>query len=1047
MGVSRSERFLYRVIAVTVCAGGAHAVAEPLFAPNELVPVGMEPQSIVAGDFDGNGHADFAVTARGSDAVSVVLGNGDGTFAPEVRYGVGLSPRSIATADLNGDGLRDLAVVNHDSGDVSVLLGLGDGSFAAETRFAVGANPDSVAVGDFDGDRQHDLAVPNFSSGGISILSGNGDGTFAPQVLVEVGQFAVALAAGDLDGDLRQDLAVTKNTDEVGILLGNGDGSFGLPAFFPVGEQPSTIEIGDFDEDGRSDLAVAVQGDGTVTVFLGDGDGTFGPGAPYGDFGGFTGPWSVAIDDVDADGHQDLIAPNRGIHDVRVLLGAGDGTFGDEIIFPGETNALPVSVALADFDGDGVLDVAVANEGTHNVSTRLGRGDGTFGPRSFPTGGLPLSVGVGDFDEDGAPDVVVPDLVPDEISLLFGDGSGGFAPEVPLAAGLFPWWVEVADLDGDGYDDIAVANDDSVSVLLGSGDGTFEPEMRLLAGVFPLAIVAMDLNDDTVLDLAVTNLGSNDVSVLLGAGDGTFLAESRYPAGEGPGTLAVADFDGDDVPDLAVASTATDEIALLLGVGDGSFAPETRLGVGPEPFSIATGDFDRDGTPDLVAANEASDDVSVLLGQGDGNFVETARLAVGDLPRSLTVADLDGDTVADLAVVNRLSDDLSVLIGDGSGGFATEARFGAIRVGYAVAAADLDGDGRRDLVFAARDADSGAVLVLLNEGAVANLPPLSDAGSDREVECASPAGSAVTLDGSASSDPDSSPGSNDGIVTFAWFEDFGLPTEMPLGTGETLEVTLDLGAHAVTLVVTDAGGLTDSDDVTVTVVDSTPPTLSIELAPAVLWPPNHRMVDVTAAVTTSDVCGGTQVSLESVTSSEPDNGPGDGNTSDDIQDASTGTPDLGFRLRAERAASGDGRRYAVTYAASDDSGNTTLNEAFVDVPHDQAGTIDPLAIELEEGAAGTRIRWTPVDGAEGYDAIRGRLSDLREAGPVIDLGDVVCIEAHSEDASTANREDARIPAPGAAFFYLVEYEDATGPSHYGTESADKPRSPATGNCP
>jgi hypothetical protein len=312
-------------------------------------------------------------------------------------------------------------------------------------------------------------------------------------------------------------------------------------------------------------------------------------------------------------------------------------------------------------------------------------------------------------------------------------------------------------------------------------------------------------------------------------------------------------------------------------------------------------------------------------------------------------------------------------------------------------------------------------------------------------ECTSPSGATVVLDGSGSSDPSSTPGTSDGIVRFDWFEDLGLATQTLLGTGEVLSVTLPLGAHAITLRVTDTLGQTAVDALVVTVRDTTPPELLVGLSPDLLWPPNHRMVDVTASWTATDLCSTPTVVLVSVSSNEPDDGQDDGSTVDDIQGAVPGSADAQFELRAERRSSGGGRLYAVAYTATDAAGNTTPAARYVLVPHDQGGTVDPIVITVAKGAAGTVVSWGAVPDALHYNVIRGRVADVVQAASFINLGPVVCIESASLDTNTTGNADAENPASGQVFFYLVEYDDGTA-SSYGSESARAPEVPGSGAC-
>ena len=211
-----------------------------------------------------------------------------------------------------------------------------------------------------------------------------------------------------------------------------------------------------------------------------------------------------------------------------------------------------------------------------------------------------------------------------------------------------------------------------------------------------------------------------------------------------------------------------------------------------------------------------------------------------------------------------------------------------------------------------------------------NNPPVANAGEDQTAECGDPA----ILDGSGSTDPDSTEGTNDDIVLFEWF----LGREK-LGEGEVIRWKLPLGTNVLILKVTDSGGLTDTDETSVEVVDTLPPRIAVTLDPAMIWPPNHKMVDVWASVRVADKCmtdvSDLSVVLMSVTSNEPDNGIGDGNHEPDIMGAEIGTEDYSFQVRAERAGPGSGRVYTATYKVIDPQGNEADASGEAVVPHDQ----------------------------------------------------------------------------------------------------------------
>jgi hypothetical protein len=325
----------------------------------------------------------------------------------------GSRSQAVAAADLNGDGKLDLAIGNLDSATVSICLGNGDGTFTPRVDFATGLFPNSVAIGDFNRDGKPDLALAN-GSGTVSILLGNGDGSFQPHVDYPTGPASFSLAVGDFNRDGNLDLAVVNNNSNqsgtVSILLGNGDGTFQPHVDYPVGIGPYSVAVGDFDRDGKLDLVVVNYAFVyTASVLLGNGDGTFRPQVTY-PVG--TQPDSVAVADLNGDGKLDLAVSSFFDGTVSVLLGNGDGTFQAHVDYP--AGKVPSSVIIGDFNGDAKLDVATSNYAPGGVNAPpgfinilFGNGDGTFqAPAAFVAGPNPATVAVGDFNNDGAPDFV-----------------------------------------------------------------------------------------------------------------------------------------------------------------------------------------------------------------------------------------------------------------------------------------------------------------------------------------------------------------------------------------------------------------------------------------------------------------------------------------------------------------------------------------------------------------------------------------------------------------------------------------------------------------
>jgi hypothetical protein len=711
-------------------------MAAPATAPFEPLPVasgfGSFPSSIVAGDFAGNGRLDLATANIFTNMVSVLLGNGDGTFQPAVQYAVGSFPEGIAAGDFNGDGHLDLAIANSGSHDVSVLLGNGDGTFQPQVTYAVGSQPQSIVTGDFNNDDRTDLAVTDTFDNTVSVLLGNGDGTFQPQATYAVGSYPYGIAAGDFNGDGHLDLAVTNqgtypsHAGTVSVLLGNGDGTFQPQVTYAVGSNPEGIVAGDFRGDGHLDLATAnndLGGPGTVSVLLGNGDGTFQSQVTYA-VGGT--PVSIVAGDLTSHGHLDLAVANSADGTVSVLLGNGDGTFQPQVTYAAGSGTN--SVAAGDFNGDGHLDLATANSFDNTVSVLLGNGDSTFQPQSEPAnvvGSGPRSFVAGDFTGDGHLDLATANInssfgFDGTVSVLLGNGDGTFRPQVTYAVGSAPISVVAGDFNGDGRLDLAVLNNGTptsagtVSVLLGNGDGTFQPQVTYDVGSLPDVILAGDFTGDGHLDLAVVNAGNGSyngpistISVLLGNGDGAFQPQVTYPVGSVgsyPTAIVEGDFTGDGRTDLAVVNQgpgfSAGTVSVLLGNGDGTFQPQVTYAVVAGPSAIVAGDFAGNGRLDLAVTGYDSStfdgEVSVLLGNGDGTFQAPVNYAVGYNPGAIVAGEFNGDGRLDLAVADQ--NGIEMLVGNGDGTFQP-AQTVAGAAGYLVAA-DFTGDGKLDLATA-----------------------------------------------------------------------------------------------------------------------------------------------------------------------------------------------------------------------------------------------------------------------------------------------------------------------------------------------------------
>jgi hypothetical protein len=336
---------------------------------------------LATGDFNGDGKLDIATVNFNENSVNVFLGNGDGTFDGTFSYtfsGSPNSPISIIAADVNGDSKLDLVVVNYNSlsvsfgGTVSIFFGNGDGTFSHNADYAVKNNPTAVVAADFNGDGAIDLVASVNDSGTLAVFLNNGDGTF--QAPVSYGSLSgpYSVVVGDFNGDGHQDLAVTNYCNmsltgagpplcnsgstfygTVSILLGNGDGTFKAPSNYAAGVAPYAIAPAALSKTGHVDLLVTDRSDGSLLVLLGNGDGTFQAPVNYpADGGSF-----LTVGDFNEDGNQDAVV--SGVSLVE-FLGNGDGTFQPALDYYRSSPGSPYFYQTGgDFNGDGHPDIAV----------------------------------------------------------------------------------------------------------------------------------------------------------------------------------------------------------------------------------------------------------------------------------------------------------------------------------------------------------------------------------------------------------------------------------------------------------------------------------------------------------------------------------------------------------------------------------------------------------------------------------------------------------------------------------------------------------------
>jgi hypothetical protein len=366
-------------------------------ATQPTATVGTSPSSVVTGDFDRDGDPDLAVANYGSGTVSILLSNGNGTFQPATTHSVGANPLSVATGDLDRDGRLDLVVSNSTSNNISVLIGENGGGFhAAGPPMVVGSTPSLLAIADLDRDGILDVAVPNAGSDSVTILHGLGTGSFTPVLdCCTVGSAPSSIAIDDFSRDGILDLAVANSgAANVWILQGDGTGHFTHTGTYSVGDRPRFITTGHFNRDHRTDLVVANFGtttiDSTVSVLLASpaAEGTFAAAVAY-----VSGPRpaSIAAADLDLSGTIDLAVANYASNDLSVMPG-GNGAF---------RTWTPIGPPPRQRSSPGLIPAPNVQE-----NARVLAGPGPYG------------VATGDFNRDGYPDLAVADFDSNIVTLL-----------------------------------------------------------------------------------------------------------------------------------------------------------------------------------------------------------------------------------------------------------------------------------------------------------------------------------------------------------------------------------------------------------------------------------------------------------------------------------------------------------------------------------------------------------------------------------------------------------------------------------------------------
>ena len=713
-------------------------------------------------DFNKDGKPDIAVL-QADGTLNILLNNGSGGLSTPVSY---LNPNYSSSfiqqgfsVDVNGDGYTDIVEFDSNNNAVIVYLNQKDGTFGAAQAVALSSNYGtigSIAMGDVNGDGKLDLVtiasnVTSRTTTSITVQSylGTGSGGFTTpgasltQSVTFPGQDQIpvwtGISLGDLNGDGKLDVAadIEEQTSQgagavvATIALGKGDGSFGAinvtnPVSVPVQAPPgfpflifgtSGVQILDLNNDKKNDLAI--DAGGTLYVALGDGSGGFGSTLQTANFGL---PIQNAYYDVNGDGIPDIVQ-NNGL--LEVWVGKGDGTF--SLPVTGNTyiddSGDQQSLAVADFNGDGNLDIAQLGGDYKQVSIFSGNGKGSFqGALALSSttdgfsapGELYLQAG-GDIVGNGLTDGLFLDQTgtsPYVVSAL-SDGKGGFKDVTALSATADPTLGFLqpvsADFNGDGKQDLLIVDGalgNGLGVALSKGDGTFKDPVSLAMPTLDCSLnyaATGDLNGDGKADIVVAYAGDaacggsdgtpSGYIVALGKGDGTFATPVFTAFGNELYSVTIADMNMDGNQDLILVDDPFDGagnfgVSLLNGNGDGTFGAGTAVLADSVVSQVVVGDFNQDGKPDLILFSEGTQAVAgtgdvetagivLLPGNGDGTFGDSSQLATGNFFINGALVDVNSDGIPDLVATLYTTTGqpntyygLSTLLGTGQGSFA-----------------------------------------------------------------------------------------------------------------------------------------------------------------------------------------------------------------------------------------------------------------------------------------------------------------------------------------------------------------------------------------
>jgi hypothetical protein len=920
------------VVALLMVTATELAAQTPTFNAVITTPTGtpccLTANQAAVADFNGDGKVDVMVT-DGGNGMRVLLGNNTGSFAAHTVSVPGGGPVPIRAADLNADGRMDVVFGNPQS-NISPGVALNTGNnlsgvpqFSVTHYTALYNGTRSITVGDLNGDSKPDF-VAGSSHGHMRVHLNNGNGTFAEQPLFFLSSTSEPSAGPgvivDLNGDGKNEYVMAST--QVGgttIFAGNGDGTFGLRTLLP--NNGSQIVSADVNGDAKIDLLVGnIGGGGTLNelmVYLNQGAGTFGSPAVYSAGGSpFQGNITMTTTDVNGDGKADATFGNSGSHTVTVLLNDGTGAFNAPVSFP--TNNMPLHVTVGDFTGDGKLDIGTVSGTQRNYGVLT-----NTTPQVLETQTLTILGGVGSFGQIAANvEYFNPATQQWQSTYLVGGHPWGFVadtnswinykPSVGSDPGAGPttnqtlWYLYRVrfTVPTDAIDPqmmFSLKADNFAQVAI-NGVTTGGSTQFINNTSMPNVIVgeANQVNSDGVFSQAIQP-GENTITINMGDWGGlngfNFRIDLKMKASA---PIEIVPVDNDTTPpvitspgDITAEATSSSGAAVTFAASatddiDGAVTVTANPGSG-STFAIGV------TTVNLSASDAAGNDATASFTVTVQDTIAPEVTAPGDIVAEATSAN-GADVVYPAATA---TDAVGVTSNTSNPPSGSTFPLGTTNV--VVTAKDAAGN---------TGSDDFTVTVVDTTAPALNVP------ANRVLEATSASGAAATF----------APSATDAVGVTS------------LTTTHASGSTFPIGTTSVGVSASDAAGNTTSGSFSITVQDTTAPSVgSVTPSTGSLWPPNHQMVNIGLTIGSNDIVGVVRYQV-SVTSSEPDNGLGDGDTANDVQISGNGTMNPSVSLRSERSGGGSGRTYTISVVAIDAAGNASAaRTATVVVPKSQGG--------------------------------------------------------------------------------------------------------------